>query len=225
MSATLKVAIVGEYNFTYYTHQATNLALEHAALFLEVEINYYWIRTTEAASYKSSNWEQFDAIWIAPGPFSNFFFLLGIIKDLMYLNVPTLLTGESFKTFIEAIIVNNQLNGQQEKLISDNLIQGNNFEKINVIPHSSTFITLLQNHQLDEFSSSRFSIYPQLLSHLTTDFVDIEAYNQFEDPEILSLKNHPFFVAVAYCPQITSTRELPHPLVYTLLKIGMLKDI
>lgn len=226
MLPQLKVAIIGEYNFTYYSHQATNLALDHAALFLDVDVNYYWIRTADAALFKTSNWEQFDAVWIAPGPFSNYFFLHGILKDLMPLSVPVIVTGEAFKTFIEMIIIKHNLNSQQEKLISDNLISGSSFEKINVIPHSTVFTKLLKNHQLDEFSSSRYSIYPQLLTQITEKIVDVEAFNQFEDPEIISLQKHPFYVAIAYCPQITSTRELPHPLVYTLLKIGMInKDL
>lgn len=222
MLPQLKVAIIGEYNFTYYSHQATNLALDHTSLFLEVDINYYWIRTSEATLFKPTQWDQYDAIWIAPGPFSNYFYLHGIIKELSKLSVPVLLTGDSFKTLIDVIIVNHNLNPNQEKLISDNLISGNSFEKINVIPHSKVFIDLLKHHQIDEFSSSRFSIYPQLLQQICPAIIDVEAYNQFEEPEIISLQEHPFFVAAAYCPQITSTRELPHPIIYTLIKMGMI---
>mgnify|MGYP006151277237 CR=1 FL=1 len=78
MSEALKIAIIGDYNFTYNSHHATNLSLDHAAEFLELEINYYWIKITEAAQYKTQQFEQFDGIWIAPGPFNNIFFLNGI---------------------------------------------------------------------------------------------------------------------------------------------------
>jgi CTP synthase (UTP-ammonia lyase) len=57
-----------------------------------------------------------------------------------------------------------------------------------------------------------------LISALTDFLIDIEGFNQFEEPEIISLKNHDFFVACGFCPQISSTRELPHPLVYTFIK-------
>ena len=43
MSEALKIAIIGDYNFTYNSHHATNLSLDHAAEFLELETNYYWI--------------------------------------------------------------------------------------------------------------------------------------------------------------------------------------
>lgn len=216
MSHALKIAIIGDYNFTYYSHQATNLSLDHAGLFLEVDVNYYWIKLNEAVLLKTKSLEQYDGIWIAPGPFSNLFFLHGIIKNLAQLQIPTLLTGESFKSFIEVLINNDQLN-TKEKLISDNLVEGNTFEKVTILPHSPSFIRLLENHTTFELTSSRYSIYPQIIGQLT-ESIDIEAYNQFEDPEIVSLKNHSFFVASGYCPQISSTRELPHPLVYTFIK-------
>ena len=44
MSDTLKIAIIGDYNFTYNAHHATNLSLDHSADFLELEPNYYWIK-------------------------------------------------------------------------------------------------------------------------------------------------------------------------------------
>ena len=44
MSISLKIAIIGDYNFTYNSHQATNLALDHSARFLDIEISYYWIK-------------------------------------------------------------------------------------------------------------------------------------------------------------------------------------
>src|SRR5690606_18545682 len=224
MAPSLKIAIVGDYNFTYYSHQATNLAIDHASLFLEVDINYYWIRLSEFVTYKNSKLDQFDGVWIAPGPFSNLFFLHGIIKSLTLQQIPVLVTGESFKSFIEVLISKLQLSDGTEKLISDNLVDGNTFEKIHIIPVSDTFKSLLENHTTFELTSSRYSIYPQVIQELMEKCIDVEAYNQYEDPEIVSLKNHPFFVACGYCPQISSTRELPHPLVYTFIKLCMSRN-
>ena len=221
MSETLKIAIIGDYNFTYNSHLATNMALDHSGNFLEVDINYYWIKINEAAQYKLQNFEQFDGILIAPGPFTNAFFLNGIIRAISTLSLPVLITGESLKNFIEVLINSHQLNSNGEKLISDNLVEGNTFERIQIVPHSKEFIQLYANHSTVELTSSRYSLYPQLIQTLTAEIIDIEAYNQFEEPEIISLKKHDFFVACANCPQISSTRELPHPLIYTFIKAAM----
>jgi len=111
-----------------------------------------------------------------------------------------------------------QLNPHSEKLISDNLVEGSHFDQIEVVPHSGAFIQLYENHSPIELTSSRYSLYPQLIEALTEFLIDIEAYNQFEEPEIISLKKHSFFVACGFGPQISSTRELPHPMDYTFLK-------
>ena len=221
MRSSLKVAIIGDYNFTYNSHQATNLALDHAARFLEIEINYYWIKINEAAQIKIQLFEQYDGIWIAPGPYKNSFFLSGIIDTVIQLNIPVFLTGESFRTLIEVLVNRNQLNPNGEKLISDNLVEGQQFERLTLVPHSKELIQIYKHHNNIELTSSRYSLYPQLIRQLENKLIDIEAFNQFEEPEVISLKEHLFFLACGCCPQISSTREIAHPLIYTFIKACM----
>jgi CTP synthase (UTP-ammonia lyase) len=218
LQQSLKIAIIGDYNFTYNSHHATNLAIDHASNFLDIEVSYYWVKLSEVLKYRSQQFNQYDGFWIAPGPIKNEFFLHGIIKDILGKQIPTLITGEGYRTFLDALINTYQLNHANEKLVSDNLVEGQQFEKIIVSPHSKAFIHLYENHSKVELTSSRYSLYPKLINALQDDIVDIEAYNQFEDPEIISLKSHPFFVSCSFCPQISSTRELPHPMIYTFMK-------
>ena len=220
MSEALKIAIIGDYNFTYNSHHATNLSLDHAAEFLEIELNYYWIKVNEALQQKKPFFEQYDGIWVAPGPYLNPFFLSGIFKQLLELSIPVFLTGECFKLFIDQLISANNLNPFGEKLISENLIAGSHFERIEVFPRTSAVEKLYENCSAIELSATRFSMYPQLLEQLVGQFIDVEAVNQFEDPEIISLRKHRFFLATSFCPQISSTRDLPHPLVYTFIKMA-----
>lgn len=219
MSEALKIAIIGDYNFTFNAHHATNLSLDHSSEFLEVELNYYWIKISEALKHKEGYFNQYDGIWIAPGPIENPFYLNGIFKKIANKNIPVLITGEGFKIFLEYLITQNQLLSQQEKLISENLISGSSFERITIEPRSKTFHQLYENFNNVELSSSRYSLYPQLVEQLELGLVDIEAVNQFEDPEIISLRKSDFFVSCAFCPQISSTRDIPHPIIYTFLKM------
>jgi CTP synthase (UTP-ammonia lyase) len=218
MSQHLKIAIVGDYNFTYNSHQATNLSIEHASRFLELEINYYWLKVSEAAQQKPSYFHQYDGVWIAPGPYQNGFFLNGVIRTVKSIGLPVLLTGDALRNFIEVLINMYQLNPLGEKLISDNLVEGNHFETIQIAPNSIEFQQLYDNHSTIELASSRYSLYPKLIHSLEQSLIDVEAYNQFDEPEVLSLKNHPFFVACSFCPQVSSTREIPHPIIYTFIK-------
>lgn len=218
MGDSLKIAIIGDYNFTYNSHQATNLSLDHASRFLETEISYYWIRVSEAAQYRLQQFEQYDGVWLAPGPFKSIFFINGIVDNLLALNIPVLLTGESYRSLVEVMINRYHLNGNGEKLISDNLVDGQQFERLIVVPHSKEFIRMYDNHSNVELTSSRYSLYPQLIEQLIHSQIDVEAYNQFEEPEVISIKEHPFFLACGYCPQISSTRDIAHPLIYTFIK-------
>ena len=219
MSEALKIAIIGDYNFTFNAHHATNLSLDHSSEFLEVELNYYWIKISEALKHKEGYFNQYDGIWVAPGPIENPFYLNGIFKKISNKNIPVLITGEGFKIFLEHLITQNQLLSQQEKLISENLISGSSFERITIEPRSKTFHQLYENFNNVELSSSRYSLYPQLVEQLELGLVGIEAVNQFEDPEIISLRKSDFFVSCAFCPQISSTRDIPHPIIYTFLKM------
>lgn len=218
MSQSLKIAIIGDYNFTYNSHHATNMAIDHSAYFLDIDVNYYWIKPSEVVKFKPQQFHQYDGIWIAPGPIKNPFFLHGIIKEIIGKQIPTLVTGDGYKTMLEVLISTYQLNNKNEKLISDNLVEGQQFEKIFISPNSKEFRVLYENYSNVELTSNRYSLYPQLIQYLNDDIADIEAYNQFEEAEIISLKNNDFFLACGFCPQISSTRERPHPIIYTFMK-------
>ena len=224
MSDTLKIAIIGDYNFTYNAHHATNLSLDHSSEFLELEPNYYWIKIIDALKHKAGYFEQYDGVWIAPGPIENPFYLKGIFKKLIENKIPVLITGEGFKLFLEYLITFHQLTSYQEKLISENLVAGNSFERLEIQPKSKAFKKIYENFSTIELTSSRYSVYPQLTDQLKDNFIDVEATNQFDDLEIISLKNHLFFISCAFCPQISSTRDMPHPIVYTFMKMAAHKN-
>lgn len=218
MSQSIKIAIVGDYNFTYNSHHATNLAIDHSAQFLDIDVSYYWVKLNEVVRFRPQQFLQYDGILVAPGPIRNPFFLHGIIKNILSKSTPTLITGAGYKTFLEVLINTYQLNNKNEKLISENLVDGEQFEKIIITPHSKAFIQLYENYSNVELTATRFSLYPQLISQLENNIADMEAFNQFEDPEVISLQNHPFFLGCGFCPQISSTREIPHPIIYTFMK-------
>ena len=211
MSRSIKIAIIGDYNFTYNSHHATNLAIDHASHFLEIEINYYWIKLQEAIQLSTNQLKIYDGIWVSPGPYKNDFFLGGIVDFLIQQPQPIFVTGEGYKTLIDVLIARNNLNLKGEKLISENLIEGQQFEAINIVPHSKELIQLYTNHNTYELTSSRYSLYPKVLNYLVNEYINVEAYNEFEEVEVVSLANRNFYLACGFCPQISSTREIPHP--------------
>lgn len=213
MQNPLKIAIVGDFNFTYNSHHATNMALEHSELFLEVEISSYWIRLQEAVSLSHQNFNSYDGIWIAPGPFSNLFYLQGVLKTILETNLPVLLTGDALKDLLEVLAkLHAGLSSQHEKIVSDNLITGSVFETVEVSPLVENATKLYQNHSKTELTSCRYSIYPRLLESLNT-VIEVIANNGHEDPEIMRLRGDRFCWGTFFCPQVSSTREMPHPII------------
>ena len=69
MNRTLKIAIIGDFNFSHNAHHATNFAIEHAATQIGVSVNYYWLRLHEMTTIKQNNLNVFDAFWIAHSHF------------------------------------------------------------------------------------------------------------------------------------------------------------
>lgn len=217
MTEALKIAIIGDFNFTYNAHHATNLAIEHSAKLLHIDVDYYWIRIHEAASLKPSKLKEYDGIWFAPGPYENGFFLNGVIKAVLDSQIPVLFTGISFKTFLEVIVKLFNLNPNHEKVISNNLASEDRFENVEVRPLSKSLNMLYKDTARVEMTNSRYSIYPQILEALKQDIIDIEGVNQFDEPEVISLKSRQFCVASMSLPQICSTKEIPHPLISAFL--------
>jgi CTP synthase (UTP-ammonia lyase) len=224
MVKTLRIAVIGSYNFAYHSHNATNQAINAAAKVLDQPINFYWISETEfCETDKKELDEKYDGFFIAPGPYQKPFYFNAVFKILLALDKPVLGTGEVFKHLITYYFNNKGLGN--EKIISDNLISSNQFTEINLDKYSPECHKLYMNKAGIEYSSSRYSILPQYTDILAEDF-EIGARNQFFDPEIIKHKTHPFFMFTMFCPQINSTEDLPHPIIIYFIKtIVRISDI
>ena len=130
MEGVLRIAIIGDYNFAYHSHNATNQALQHAEKVLDQPINYYWLNERECTETPTSFYESYDGIIIAPGPYQHPFYFNSIIKNLIDKDIPVLGTGECFKLLIEAYFSDLGFDLNSEKIISENLVNGNHFTGI-----------------------------------------------------------------------------------------------
>ncbi len=225
MDGVLRIAIIGDYNFAYHSHNATNQALQHAEQVLDQPINYYWLNERECTEQIESFYETYDGIIIAPGPYQTPFFFQSIIKTLIQKDVPVLGTGECFKILVETHFTSLGLDLKTERVISDNLVDGNQFTGVSLDRFSAEFSKLYLNRGVAEYSSSRYSILPQYSELLTKDY-EIGARNQYFDPEILKHKEHAFFLFTMFCPQIVSSTDIPHPIfTYFVKSVRRLLDI
>tara|TARA_B110000037_G_scaffold59264_1_gene72458 strand:- start:24768 stop:25460 length:693 start_codon:yes stop_codon:yes gene_type:complete len=225
MDGVLRIAVIGDYNFAYHSHNATNQALQHAEQVLDQPINYYWLNERECTEQLDNFYDTYDGIIIAPGPYQTPFLFQSIIKTLIDKDVPVLGTGECFKILIETYFTNLGLDLKSERVISESLVVGNQFTGVTLDRFSAEFSKLYLNRGVAEYSSSRYSILPQYSELLTKDF-EIGARNQYFDPEILKHKSHNFFLFTMFCPQIVSSADIPHPIfTYFVKSVRRLLDI
>lgn len=213
MRRSLKIVIIGNFDFSNNLHHATIMSIEHSARVVGVEVDCYWLRIQEAIQIKESKLIEYDGIWVAPDTYENSIELQQIMHIIMQTSIPLFITGGAFPYFIEEIVATYKLNVLESKVISQNLIKDELLQKIEVEPISHNLKILYGDRPRTELTNSRFSIYPAILGPLSKIVIDIEAVNQYDDPEIVSLKSRPFCVATMCIPQICSSVDTPHPLI------------
>ena len=225
MEKAIRIAIIGNYNFAYHSHNATNKALQHVEKILDQAINFFWFGEHEFCEFKTEEILEYDGVLLAPGPFQKPFFFNSILKNLKELNIPVLGTGEIFKILIQNYFSDLGYDNNGEKIISNNLVDGNHFTQVNLTNLKSDFEKIYIHRGPIEFSSSRYSILPQYSEILGEEF-EIGARNQYFDPEILKHKELKFFMFTMFCPQMNSTEDIPHPIFTYFIKNAIrLKDI
>ncbi|MFK8045757.1 MAG: hypothetical protein AB8B72_09685 [Crocinitomicaceae bacterium] len=225
MENAIRIVIIGDYNFAYHSHNATNKALQHVEKILDQQINFFWYGEHEFCEFKDEEIQGYDGVLIAPGPFQKPFYFTSIIDRLKVMDMPVLGTGEIFKIVVQSHFSDLQLNKNGEKIISDNLVDGNHFTQVNLTNLSPECDKIYIHRGAVEFSSSRFSILPQYSDILAESF-EIGARNQYFDPEIIKSKDLNFFMFTMFCPQMNSSEDIPHPLfTYFIKTVVRLNDM
>jgi len=225
MEKAIRIAIIGNYNFAYHSHNATNKALQHVEKILDQPIDFFWFGEHEFCEFGDTEIVEYDGVLIAPGPFTKSFFFNSIIKRLKDLDIPVLGTGEIYKILVQTHFSDLGYDNNGEKIISDNLVDGNHFTQVNLSNLKSDFEKIYIHRGPIEFSSSRYSILPQYSDVLAEEF-EIGARNQYFDPEILKSKHLKCFIFTMFCPQMNSTEDIPHPIfTYFIKNVIRIRDI
>ena len=90
MNQALDIGIIGDYDKSKPSHQATNQALNHAAKKVAVTVNITWLPTPSfLIDASESRIKKFDGIWISPGsPYRSMSGALRGIRTAREMNIP-----------------------------------------------------------------------------------------------------------------------------------------
>ena len=67
MSGTIRIGIIGDFDFKRPSHKATNEALNHCADYLGISLELQWLPTESLEKDVDKSISNFDGLWCAPG--------------------------------------------------------------------------------------------------------------------------------------------------------------
>jgi len=90
MNQALDIGIIGDYDKSKPSHQATNHALNHAVKKLSAVVNITWLPTPSfLIDASESRIKKFDGIWVSPGsPYQSMAGAIKGIRTAREMNVP-----------------------------------------------------------------------------------------------------------------------------------------
>ena len=215
------IAIVGEFNPGCETHIATNKAIEHSGKSLAIDVNYQWISTIDI---DESIFTHFTGIWVAPGsPYKNMERTLWVIKNARERLIPCFGTCGGFQHIILEYARNvlefadahhAEYNPYASNLFISELACSLAGQKmtINFTPDSQV-AKIYNSPSTIESYYCNFAINPDKVKFLKTGYLQITGIDNNNEPRIVEIFNHPFFIATLFVPQTRSTAENPHPLI------------
>jgi len=229
MNNYLDIAVVGDYNFNFSSHVATNRALTDVGNVFDLDINFFWVDSKELQTDTAKKLSRFDGIFLAPGPYAN---ARGIIQTVEYArtkNVPFLGTSagcqfailEFTQNVLEIQEASSFFTAEGKGVITRKDNQSNSdrleLESIFLIEGSKTFTYFPQN-TVKECASKKLSISGELMEYLVMNGLKPAGIDDDGDVRIFENVHNDFFVGTMYLPQLTSRGALPHPIISNFVK-------
>lgn len=231
-SVNVSIALIGDQDEGFLPHQKTVSALTDAASALAVTIEISWIPTMTLET-GVNQLTRFDGIWCVPGrPYKSLLGVLEGIRVARQRNTPFLSTCGGFQHAVleyarNVLGLHEAQHEEYAPSASELLVSrlpcslvGKRLV-IQLLP-GSLFHKYYRREEVEEEYCCNFGLNPryrQLFDYngLYTAGVDAEGKTR-----ILELKDHRFFIATLFLPQLTSSGSNPHPLIVAFLKSAML---
>ena len=224
MPSQIRVAIVGDYSPTFVPHLKTNEALEQMHAALAININSEWVPTAELDLDCDTRLSDYDAVWISPGsPYKSMRGALNAIRHSRETGLPLLGTcGGCQHVAIEFAhnvlgIVDAQ-HAESDPYASALIItplscslKGLAMEVL--IDPESRVAEIYGATRVAEEYYCNFGLNPEYEDKLHDAGLRIVGKDANGEARILTVREHPFFIATLFLPQLRSTRERPHPII------------
>ena len=215
------IAILGEYSPDFEPHRCTDAALTHSARQLNIELASRWIATD---TIDDKLFDEFDAIWIAPGsPYKNMEKTLKAIQHARENDVPCFGTCGGFQHIVieyarNVLEFRNAQHAEYDRSASELFVTelacslAGREMNIRLTP-DSRIAAIYQQEIVQEQYYCNFGINPSYATRFADGPLRIVGTDTEGEIRILELPNHPFFIGTLFVPQSQSTTDQPHPLI------------
>ena len=228
MDNYVDIAVVGDYNFNFASHVATNRSLSDVENVLSVNINFFWIDTKSVEADPAATLSRFDGVWIAPGPYANARGVLGAIRYARESGLPLLGTSAGCQfmilEFARNVLGVNEATSffaaegkgvitRKDTAGADELAMENIF-----LMEGSKAFRYYPQEVARECSSKKLTISGELLDYLVRNGLKPAGIDEEGDIRIFEHTDHPFMLGTLFLPQLTSRGALPHPVITNFIK-------
>ena len=228
MPTSARLAIVGDYDPTMYTHLAIDEALRHVRELREHALEWTWIGTADLIADVETQLTLVDAIWLAPGsPYASLDGALAAVRHARVTGVPFLGVCGGFQHAVLEFARN------VAGIADADHAESNPETRTPVIaalacslvgkaapvfldPTCRTAAIYGRWRVVERYHCS-YGVNPEYRSALERTGLRFVGEDDHGDARVVELLGHPFFIATLFQPQLASAPDAPAPLVRALV--------
>jgi len=233
LSASVRIAIVGDFNPEYVSHATNAPAVEHAAASLDIPVEVDWVGTDAIApenpEAKLSAW---DGFWIAAGsPYKSRPGALAAIRYARESKLPMLATCGGFQygllEFAHNVLGRTDLEHGEDAPSAPKLLitavacpvpdrsegepsLSGPAQRIHVREESRAR-EILGTDRIDEEYFCNFELNPDFDELFEEHGLEFTGFGDRGDSRIFEVPAHPFYIGTLFQPQRKSRPGKPHP--------------
>lgn len=223
-----RIAIVGDYDSTMYTHVAIDDSLRHVRELREHALEWSWISTPSVATNVEAQLSVIDAIWLAPGsPYASLEGALSAVRFARERGIPFLGVCGGFQhAIIEfARDVAGLHDADHAESNPDAATPVISALACSLVGKSAPIFldptcraaSIYGRWRIVERYHCSYGVNPEYRGAMERAGLRVVGEDDHGDARVIELPGHPFFIATLFQPQLASTPGTPAPLVRALV--------
>ena len=228
MPIPARLAIVGDYDSSMFTHRAIDEALGHVRELREHALEWSWIETTALASDAEPRLGTVDAIWLAPAsPYRSMDGALNAVRIARTRGLPFLGVCGGFQHAVIEVARSLAGIGAADHAESNpdtaapviSALACSLVGKSGAVFLDPTCRTaaIYGRWRIVEQYHCSYGVNPEYRASIEQAGLHVVGEDDHGDARVVELHGHPFFIATLFQPQSSSTAGAPAPLVRALV--------